>query len=369
MAEESPVGSPLSTISSDAFEAEYVAAHMPPAKRQKVEESSMRATPTTHQVDFDAVDESSDTEGEVPNSPTSGLRPEDDDSHEQVTVCAWDGCDAGDMGDMDKLVEHIHNEHIETRQKKYTCEWMDCTRKSMPHASGYALKAHMRSHTREKPFYCALPECDRAFTRSDALAKHMRTVHETEALRPSDPIPKSMQPAKSSRLKLILKASQAHSEELQSAATNGTTNGIDSSKWTSSYPPELAFTPEEEEKGAEDLWRYLRRELAWAEEEAEALKKQAEEMEAIRKREWMEKEILLNQVIKNEIDYNTRRTEVLMGAAKLPTAEELAAAAAVMPHAASPVFINMGLPQSPAPSQPVEDRREAAAVLASMRQV
>ena len=34
-------------------------------------------------------------------------------------------------------------------------------------------------------------ECDRSFTRSDALAKHMRTVHETEALRPSDPIPKS----------------------------------------------------------------------------------------------------------------------------------------------------------------------------------
>ena len=36
----------------------------------------------------------------------------------------------------------------------------------------------------------ACSECDRSFTRSDALAKHMRTVHETEALRPSDPVPK-----------------------------------------------------------------------------------------------------------------------------------------------------------------------------------
>jgi hypothetical protein len=156
--DESPPGSPLSTLSSEDFEADYgsVAAHMPPAKRQKVEGSSRRATPTSHQVDFDAVEESSDTDGEVPNSP-SNLRPEDDDNHEQVTVCAWDGCDAGDVETMDRLVEHIHNEHIETRQKKYTCEWGDCTRKSLPHASGYALKAHMRSHTREKPFYCALP--------------------------------------------------------------------------------------------------------------------------------------------------------------------------------------------------------------------
>jgi hypothetical protein len=156
--DESPPGSPLSTLSSDDFEADYgsVAAHMPPAKRQKVEESSRRATPTSHQVDFDAVEESSDTDGEVPNSPNN-LRPEDDDNHEQVTICAWEGCDAGDLENMDRLVEHIHNEHIETRQKKYTCEWGDCSRKSLPHASGYALKAHMRSHTREKPFYCALP--------------------------------------------------------------------------------------------------------------------------------------------------------------------------------------------------------------------
>ncbi len=88
------------------------------------------------------------------------------------------------------LVVHINNVHVVARQKKFYCQWQGCVRMGTPHTSAYALKAHMRSHTKEKPFFCVLPECDRSFTRSDALAKHMRTVHETEALRPSDPVPR-----------------------------------------------------------------------------------------------------------------------------------------------------------------------------------
>jgi hypothetical protein len=157
--EPSPEQSPLSLLSSDddPFEADEEATleMMPPAKRQKIGTSSTRATPISHIPEEDALSEvSSDTDGEIPNSPS---RQDDDDNQEQVAVCAWAGCEAGDLENMDRLVEHIHNEHIESRQKKYTCEWSDCQRKSITHASGYALKAHMRSHTREKPFYCALP--------------------------------------------------------------------------------------------------------------------------------------------------------------------------------------------------------------------
>ncbi|KAF2418737.1 hypothetical protein EJ08DRAFT_642914 [Tothia fuscella] len=213
-------GSPLSELSSDDFQEEELSHHHQhqhapihhlsdhdeieakrPAKRQRTKATnrlSPHDTPSWSQAPPVPPEEdiSSDTEGSVPGSPHIGPAGGEDDDYggyghrEQISACKWDDCLAGDLGNMDLLVQHLHDEHIHARQKKYSCEWSDCSRKGIPHASGYALRAHMRSHTREKPFYCSLPECDRSFTRSDALAKHMRTVHETEALRPSDPVPK-----------------------------------------------------------------------------------------------------------------------------------------------------------------------------------
>ena len=92
-------------------------------------------------------DLSEDTDGSVPASPNHhpGMSQDDDFGQDQVTVCKWEGCQIGDLQNMDKLVEHLHDDHIGTRQKKYSCEWSDCTRKGIPHASGYALRAHMRS--------------------------------------------------------------------------------------------------------------------------------------------------------------------------------------------------------------------------------
>jgi hypothetical protein len=137
-----------------------------PSKRQRLEAGSTTSSAVIPDAEPETVPEpdplegmsdvSSDTSGDIPTSPVNA-RLEEDDFQDQVSVCDWDGCPAGDQGNMDKLVEHIHNSHIENRQKKYTCEWKSCNRKGLPHASGYALKAHMRSHTREKPFYCYLP--------------------------------------------------------------------------------------------------------------------------------------------------------------------------------------------------------------------
>lgn len=177
---DSPPDSPLSSMGSmDPYDDLGTDAEDgPPAKRPKLGSASVAASPAVastaadgaasflddDQSDATGVDNadpeiSSDSEGEIPTTPLHSVRPDEDagDFHEQVTVCAWEDCDGGDQGNMDLLVQHIHAEHIESRQKQYTCEWQGCPRKSMPHASGYALKAHMRSHTREKPFYCYLP--------------------------------------------------------------------------------------------------------------------------------------------------------------------------------------------------------------------
>ena len=89
-------------------------------------------------------------------------------------------------------------------KSNYTCEWASCSRRGLPQTSRFALISHIRSHTGEKPFICTRPglfrsstlfikgrsrstdciscpifptECDKSFTRSDALAKHMRLQH------------------------------------------------------------------------------------------------------------------------------------------------------------------------------------------------
>ncbi|KAI1180620.1 hypothetical protein F4777DRAFT_528698 [Nemania sp. FL0916] len=299
----------------------------PPSKRQKLGDGS-RASSSLHidpepepepeqEHHLDDADISSDTSGDVPNSPINS-KLDEDEFQEQVTVCAWDGCRAGDLGNMDRLVEHIHNDHIESRQKKYTCEWVGCSRKSLAHASGYALKAHMRSHTREKPFYCYLPECDRAFTRSDALAKHMRTVHETEALRPSDPVPKSMQHGseKKGKLKIIFKAPQSHTAAQDDAANDEDANEEIAPDFFTQLNEQQGFSRRELDMDMEALWKLCVANLKWATAEGEELREECKELEELYRQEWLEKETLVNQVSQVERNWWERRKLVLAAEAE-----------------------------------------------------
>ncbi|KAH8827278.1 hypothetical protein DL96DRAFT_1242609 [Flagelloscypha sp. PMI_526] len=105
---------------------------------------------------------------------SEGLYDEDDS-----ITCRWTGCNVN-YRDLQKLIEHIHSDHIGSHKSAYSCEWESCHRKGISQTSRFALISHVRSHTGEKPFLCPVPECDKSFTRSDALAKHMRLQHDLD---------------------------------------------------------------------------------------------------------------------------------------------------------------------------------------------
>lgn len=170
----------------------------------------------------------------------------------------------------------------------------------------------------------------------------MRTVHETEALRPSDPVPKhhSSNPSNNKqRLKLVLNfeakkqekgsapaSPSAHSHPPNSAtvppaqvsdADYAHNNVIYLQDLASpnaptmvQFPPDIDFSPEELRLPAPELFKLLRRQLHWANQDSEELRAEAERLERQRKEEWEAKELLVENLMESRAaDYERRRME------------------------------------------------------------
>lgn len=113
----------------------------------------------------------------------------------------------------------------------------------------------------------------------------MRTVHETEALRPSDPVPKS-HPLHPHNAPRKARAGGGARTDRSAPAFYGAEDGYDS---------------DEEKLPPKELLRLLKQKQTWAEREQQDLTDALAKLEGKRKEAWVKKEMLLNRVLDMEL--------------------------------------------------------------------
>jgi hypothetical protein len=147
----------------------------------------------------------------------------------------------------------------------------------------------------------------------------MRTVHETEALRPSDPVPKhhSSNPQnKTQRLRITLGGKMSKENGKEEPATQSPTSPMTAAQsefddpndifytrdtatdtWLPNFPSDITFTARELDLPAKELASLLQYQVEWALETSESLKKQEDLLNEKRELEALTKNVLMRDYI------------------------------------------------------------------------
>lgn len=120
---------------------------------------------------------------EVPNTPISpdsplDIIPNGKHGKRRTHICPWEACGKA-YGKSSHLKAHIRTH---TGERPYPCSWDGCFKRF---ARSDELARHFRTHTGEKRFAC--PVCDKRFMRSDHLSKHVKR-HAANRAKGKDPL-------------------------------------------------------------------------------------------------------------------------------------------------------------------------------------